>query len=49
MKTHKSWTFILCQSKDDEKAADPSYTPLAAEKKQKKFEDNETMMHVAVI
>ena len=36
------------QSKDDDKAVDPTYTPLAVEKKQKKFEDNETLRLVMV-
>ena len=36
------------QSKDDEEAVDPTYTPLAVEKKQKKFEDNETLLLVMV-
>ena len=37
------------QSKDDGKKLDPTYTPLAAEKKQKKFENNETLMLVMLV
>ena len=34
------------QSKDDDIAEDPTYTPLAVDKKQKKFEDNVNLMLV---
>ena len=36
------------QSKDDDEAVDPTYIPFAAEKNQKKFEDNETLLLVMV-
>ena len=36
------------QSKPDDKELDPTYTPTPSEKKQKKFDDNETLMHLAV-
>ena len=36
------------QSKDDGEKLDPTYTPSKEEKMQKKFEDNETLMLVAV-
>ena len=36
------------QSKPDDKKLDPTYTPTPSEKKQKKFDNNETLMHLAV-
>ena len=47
-KMHKNQTSLLFQSKDDDEQLDPTYTPLAVEMKQKKFEDNETLMLVMV-
>ena len=45
---HKNQTSLLFQSEDDDEQLDPTYTPSAVEKKQKKFGDNETLMLVTV-